>query len=58
MPISAPAIQRRFAAAPEPKREEPSAVEAALARLDPDILSPKEALQALYELKTLQGKAT
>jgi len=45
-----------FAAAPEPKRDEPSAVETALARLDPDMLSPKEALQALYDLKTLQGK--
>ncbi|MCO5115261.1 MAG: DNA mismatch repair protein MutS [Burkholderiaceae bacterium] len=30
---------------------EPSAVEAALAAIDPDALSPREALEALYELK-------
>lgn len=30
---------------------EPSAVEAALAVIDPDALSPREALEALYELK-------
>ena len=47
-----------FAAAPEARRDEPSPVEVALARIDPDMLSPKEALQALYDLKTLQGKAS
>lgn len=35
---------------------EPSALERAVAALDPDILSPREALAALYELKTIQGK--
>jgi DNA mismatch repair protein MutS len=40
-------------AAPAP---EPSALERAVAEIDPDMLSPKEALAALYELKTLQGK--
>ena len=29
----------------------PSAIEAALAALDPDALSPREALDALYSLK-------
>jgi len=41
-------------AASEPER---SRVDMALAALDPDMLSPKEALAALYELKTLQGKS-
>ncbi len=50
--------------APAPARAEPepsaldAAVAAALAALDPDLLSPKEALAALYELKHLQGKQT
>ncbi len=36
-----------------PKEEpKPSAVELALARLDPDAMSPKEALESLYQLKT------
>jgi DNA mismatch repair protein MutS len=47
-----------FAAAPETASAEPSPVEAALSRLEPDMLTPKEALQALYDLKSLQGKAT
>jgi DNA mismatch repair protein MutS len=34
----------------------PSPLDEAVARLDPDMLSPKQALQALYELKALQGK--
>ena len=39
-------------AAPAPLPEhEPSAVEAALAAINPDMLSPKEALDALYRLK-------
>ena len=44
--------------APPPARAEPapSALDMALAALDPDLLSPKEALAALYELKHLQGK--
>jgi len=48
-----------FAAAPaEPLSDPPvvanSALEQALAALDPDILSPREALEALYRLKALQ----
>ncbi|HEX6708539.1 MAG TPA: DNA mismatch repair protein MutS [Albitalea sp.] len=39
--------------APLPEREL-SAVERAVAAVNPDILSPKEALDALYRLKTLQ----
>jgi DNA mismatch repair protein MutS len=45
-----------FAAPPALSEPEPSKVDAALAALDPDMLSPKEALAALYELKSLQGK--
>jgi DNA mismatch repair protein MutS len=33
---------------------EPSLVEQALARLDPDVLTPKQALDALYQLQALQ----
>ncbi|HEY1393761.1 MAG TPA: DNA mismatch repair protein MutS [Methylibium sp.] len=45
-----------FAApAPAPEAPEPSPVEAALAALQPDTLSPREALDALYRLKSLQG---
>ena len=33
----------------------PSAAEAALAALDPDALSPREALDALYALRKLLG---
>jgi DNA mismatch repair protein MutS len=36
-----------------PERD-PSAVDAALAGINPDMLSPKEALDALYRLKKLQ----
>jgi DNA mismatch repair protein MutS len=42
-----------FAAPPEPAVAEPSPVEAALAAVDPDALSPREALDALYRLKAL-----
>ena len=45
-----------FAAPPAAPVVEPSAVDTAVAKLDPDMLSPKEALAALYELKALQGK--
>jgi DNA mismatch repair protein MutS len=38
---------------PAPAEAEPSRVDAALAALDPDMLSPREALAALYELKKL-----
>ena len=43
-----------FAPPPAAAAPEPSAVERALAALDPDSLSPREALQALYRLKQLQ----
>ena len=43
------------AAAPEPQR---SAADEALAALEPDTLTPREALDALYRLKALQGKST
>jgi DNA mismatch repair protein MutS len=42
-----------FAPAPAAATPEPSAVEAELARVDPDALSPREALEALYRLKAL-----
>jgi DNA mismatch repair protein MutS len=43
-----------FAApAPAPAEAEPTRVDAALAALDPDMLSPRQALAALYELKKL-----
>ncbi len=45
-----------FAAPPAAPDAEPSRLDAALAALDPDMLSPKEALAALYELKSLQGR--
>lgn len=44
-----------FAAAPEAPVAEPSAVERALDRLNPDALSPKEALEAVYRLKALMA---
>ena len=47
-----------FAAPPPAPAAEVSRVDVALAALDPDMLSPKEALAALYELKALQGKST
>jgi len=46
-----------FAAPPAPASAEPSRLDAAVAALEPDMLSPKEALAALYELKNLQGKS-
>ena len=42
-----------FAPAPAAAVPEPSAVEAELARIDPDALSPREALEALYRLRAL-----
>jgi DNA mismatch repair protein MutS len=46
-------------AEPRPAPEaEPSEVERALARIEPDRLSPKEALDALYELKRIQTGAS
>ena len=45
-----------FAAPPPAPAAEISRLDVALAALDPDMLSPKEALAALYELKNIQGK--
>ncbi|MES1161848.1 MAG: DNA mismatch repair protein MutS, partial [Rhizobacter sp.] len=45
-----------FAAPPPAPAAEPSQLDVALAALDPDMLSPKEALAALYELKNLQAQ--
>ena len=45
-----------FAAPPVAEAAAPSAVEAAVASIDPDALSPREALDALYQLKKLAGK--
>ncbi len=42
-----------FAAPPAAAQAEPSAVERALGAIDPDALTPREALDALYRLKTL-----
>ncbi len=42
-----------FAPAPEAPSAPSSAVDAALAQLDPDTLSPRDALEALYRLKKL-----
>ena len=43
------------ASAPEPERRGPSAAETALRDLDPDSMSPREAMDALYRLKGLIG---
>jgi len=54
----ASAAQRQvdlFAAAPEPVAVARSAVESALADIHPDAMSPREALDVLYQLKQLQG---
>jgi DNA mismatch repair protein MutS len=41
--------------ASEPHRERDDALRARLRELDPDALSPREALAALYELRKLAG---
>ena len=46
-----------FAAPAPPATAEPSALDRAVAALDPDILSPKQAHAALYELKALLEKS-
>ena len=47
-----------FAAAPPPAAAaEPSALEAAFAGVDPDTLTPREALDTLYRLKALQKES-
>jgi DNA mismatch repair protein MutS len=44
-----------FNAAVKQSHEKTSPVQDKLQSIDPDVLSPKEALELLYELKTLQG---
>ena len=44
-----------FAVPPEARVAAPSAVEAALAAVNPDAMSPREALDVLYQLKKLGG---
>jgi DNA mismatch repair protein MutS len=46
-----------FAAPPAVADATPAPLEEALRGLDPDMLSPKEALQALYDLKSLLGSS-
>jgi len=46
-----------FAAPPEAEATGPSPVEAALAQINPDALSPREALDALYALQRLLPKS-
>lgn len=47
-----------FAPAPERAEPEPNPIEQALSAIDPDSLSPREALEALYRLRQLQAKQT
>jgi DNA mismatch repair protein MutS len=47
-----------FAAAPAVIEAAPSALEQAVGELNPDMLAPREALEALYRLKDLQRKST
>jgi len=53
LPLFAASRPRSFVAA----RSEPSEVETALAAINPDELTPKGALDALYRLKALAAKA-
>ncbi|MDE2503916.1 MAG: DNA mismatch repair protein MutS, partial [Burkholderiales bacterium] len=46
-----------FAAPPPAARHEPTPLELALTGIDPDSLTPREALEALYRLKTLSKEA-
>ena len=45
-----------FAAPPAETVAAPSAVEAAVAALNPDAMSPREAMEAIYQLKAISGK--
>jgi DNA mismatch repair protein MutS len=47
-----------FAPPPAAEQVAPSAVEAALSAIDPDSLSPREALDALYVLKKKLGESS
>ncbi|MCC7047882.1 MAG: DNA mismatch repair protein MutS [Alphaproteobacteria bacterium] len=59
LPLFAAAAKPKKGGAAETRAAAPSAVEAALAGVNPDELSPREALEALYRLKALlsDGKA-
>ena len=46
-----------FAAPPAAALPEPSAVDTALAHINPDALTPREALDALYRLKAIQSQS-
>jgi DNA mismatch repair protein MutS len=46
-----------FAAPPATEKVAASALDTALAAVNPDALSPREALEALYQLKALAGKS-
>jgi DNA mismatch repair protein MutS len=50
LPLFAAVLER---ARPRPGRREASAIEGALAAVDPDALTPREALQLVYRLKAL-----
>jgi DNA mismatch repair protein MutS len=50
LPLFAAAIER---GRPKPSRQEIAAIESALAAVDPDALTPREALQLVYRLKAL-----
>jgi DNA mismatch repair protein MutS len=45
-----------FAAPPLEALAAPSAVEAAVTALNPDAMSPREAMDAIYQLKALSGR--
>lgn len=47
-----------FAPPPAPPPTQASAIESALDQIDPDVLSPREALEALYSLKKLSTAST
>jgi len=55
LPLFAAAGARPDAADPSPPKAGPSPVEAALAAVDPDSLTPKQALELVYRLKELLG---
>ncbi|MFN3459550.1 MAG: hypothetical protein ACK4ZN_00925, partial [Oceanibaculum sp.] len=55
LPLFAAMVQQRPAAAPA-QPSGPSPAEAALAEINPDELTPRQALDALYRLKGLAGE--
>jgi DNA mismatch repair protein MutS len=46
-----------FAPPPEAQSSGPSPLESALNQIDPDALSPREALEALYSLKRVMKRS-